>query len=274
MISVLVLTLNEELNLPSCLESIKWSDDIHIVDSFSTDKTADIAFQSGCHVLTNPFHSFAAQRNWALDHCPIKNEWVLFLDADERCTMEFLSACEKAISSVTPDVAGFYCCWKLMMQDRWLRRSGHFPNWQFRLVRKGRGRFRDYGHGQKEGEVKGTLGYIQEPFLHYAFSKGWAAWVERHNRYSNQEARARLEERVPLRNMFLFQPSQRNIALRYWLSRVPGWPLFRFLHVYLLKLGFLDGYHGFVHAVNMSWYEYMIKLKISEFKLKEKGLSL
>jgi hypothetical protein len=138
--------------------------------------------------------------------------------------------------------------------------------------RRGRARFRDYGHGQKEGEVNGVIGAIREPFLHFAFANGWDAWVEWHNRYSSQETRGRLREKVPLRQIFERRPTLRNYALRHWLTRLPGWPLLRFGHVHLLRLGFLEGYPGLVQAVNVAWYEYLIKLKMKELRRRERGL--
>jgi glycosyltransferase involved in cell wall biosynthesis len=272
MISVIILTQDEASNLPDCLATLAWCVDIHVVDSGSTDRTVEIARRHGCRVLDHPFASFAEQRNWALDHCRVQHDWVLFLDADERCTEAFRTALLDAVAGAGSEAAGFYCCWKLMLMGRWLKRSGFYPNWQFRLVRGGRARFRDYGHGQKEGEVDGVIGYIEEPFLHLAFSKGWDAWVERHNRYSSQEAKARLREPVPFQQMFDRRPTLRNFALRCWLTRLPGWPLLRFVHVYLFRLGFLEGYPGLVQAVNVAWYEYLIKLKINEQRRRDRKL--
>ena len=83
MISVIILTKNEEVDLPNCLNSLKWADDIHILDSGSTDNTIEIARQGGAKISTNAFHDFGQQRNFALDQLTIKNEWILFLDADE-----------------------------------------------------------------------------------------------------------------------------------------------------------------------------------------------
>ena len=273
-VSIIILTKNEELSLPGCLATLSWCDDIHVVDSGSTDQTVAIARRCGCQVQENPFLTFAQQRNWALDNCATKHDWVLFMDADEQSSPEFRRAVEEAVTNAQHEIAGYYCCFKVLMMGRWLKRSGYYPVWVFRVVRKGRGRFRDFGHGQKEGEIDGVLGYIKEPFLHYAFAKGWAEWVERHNRYSSQEARLRLEEGIPLRQVFHSKSTMRNIALRYWLTRLPGWPLLRFAHVYFFRLGFLDGYPGLVQSLNVSWYEYLIKLKMKELQRRARALPL
>jgi hypothetical protein len=102
--------------------------------------------------------------------------------------------------------------------------------------------------------------------LHYGFSKGWVQWIDRHNRYSSQEAVARLHSRPPFKNMFSGHGSIRNPALKSWLSRVPGWPLLRFLQAYFLSLGFLEGKPGFIYCVNMAYYEFLIKIKMRELK--------
>ena len=92
--------------------------------------------------------------------------------------------------------AGFYCCWKMMVEDRWLKHCDSFPKWQFRLLRRGRADSVDFGHGQKEGRIDGILDYVREPYLHFPLSKGWTFWLERHNRYASEEAVARLNAPV------------------------------------------------------------------------------
>lgn len=269
MVSVIILTKNEEKDLVVCLESVKWCDDVHVLDSGSTDKTVEIAFLNGAKVTVNKFKSFGQQRNFALDHLQIKNEWIFFLDADEIITEKFRQAIFDAIKNVDDEVAGFYCCWKLLLDGKWLKHSDNFPKWQFRLMRKGRARFTDFGHGQKEDSVSGRIAYIKEPYLHYGFSKGWSHWIERHNRYSGSEALARLSGCPPFKNVFSKHSSIRNPALKSWLSKLPGWPLLRIFHAYIINGGFLEGSPGFIYCVNMGYYEFLIQIKMRELK---KGL--
>ena len=266
MISIVILTKNEETDLPGCLQSAEWCDDIHVLDSGSTDNTISIARQYAVNISVNPFVSFGKQRNFALDNLTIKYEWILFLDAEEIITEKFRDAILAAVKFSDSEVAGFYCCWKMILEGRWLKHCDNFPKWQFRLMRKGRARFTDFGHGQKESEVTGRIDYIKEPYLHYGFSKGWKHWIERHNRYSSQEAAARLNEQPPLKNLFSRHSSIRNPALKSLLSRVPGWPVLRFLYTYFLKLGFLEGVPGFVYCTNMGYYEFLIQIKMREMK--------
>lgn len=269
-ISVIVLTKNEAFNLPGLLASLGWCDDLHVVDSHSTDATVAIAKQGGAQVYAHDFTGFGAQRNWALDNCNLKYAWVLFLDADEVTPPAFVRALGEAVASAPPAVAGYYCCWKMIVEDVWLKHSDHFPKWQFRLLRHGKARFIDYGHGQKEDAVEGAVLYLKEPYEHHALSKGWTDWVERHNRYSSKEARARLDTPVDWKGLFSTEGPRRNRALKSWVSRIPGWPLARFLLTYVFHLGFLEGRTGFIYCANLAYYEFLIQIKMEELNRTER----
>lgn len=268
-LSVVILTKDEEHDLPNCLASIKWCNDIHLVDSGSTDRTVFIAQEAGIKCQFNSFESFGKQRNWALDNCKFKHEWILFLDADEAATIEFRDAVYVALNNIDPSIAGFYCCWKMLLDGQWLRRSDSFPKWQFRLLRLGKARFIDYGHGQKETQVDGRIEYIKEPYLHFAFSKGWTHWVDRHNKYSEREAIELLQQSINWKDVFSVHGSVRKKALRPVVSKLPGWPLLRFFIVYFLKLGFLEGLPAFVYCVNLAYYEFLIQIKLDEFQKRK-----
>ncbi|MGZ5021359.1 MAG: glycosyltransferase family 2 protein [Chthoniobacterales bacterium] len=263
-VSIIILAQNEEHDLPRLLESIRWCDDIHLVDSGSTDATKEIARRAGVHVVEHPFVTFGQQRNWALENCGLKYSWVLFLDADEASTPEFHTALVRAIETAPDSVAGYYCCWKMMVEDRWLKRCDSFPKWQFRLLRRGRATFVDFGHGQKEGKIDGTLDYIREPYLHFVVSKGWAEWLARHERYAAQEAEVRKQTPISWREIFASHPSVRNKALKPLVSRIPGWPALRFLQSYVFSGGFLEGRPGFTYCKNLARYESLIRKKMNQ----------
>ncbi len=264
MISVIILTCNEARDLPRCLEALRWCDDVHVVDSGSSDGTLALARASGAQVYENAFTSFGVQRNWALDHCHLKHEWILFLDADEVANAEFIQALRQATGDAPPSTAGFYCCWKWIYDGRWLKRCDSFPKWQFRLLRKGRARFTDFGHGQKEADVDGAIDYLRAPYDHHGLSKGIGHWLDRHNRYATLEAAVRLDTPVVWREVFSPHGPRRNKALKPLVSRVPGWPLIRFCITYLLGLGFLEGRPGFVYCANLAYYEFLIRIKMRE----------
>lgn len=265
MVSVIILTKNEEKDLPICLRSLVWCDDIHVLDSGSTDDTVKIAEQFGVNIWYNPFKSFGKQRNFALDNLQIKYNWVLFIDADEVLTDKFTQALFDAIVNSDDEIAGFYCCWKMMFEDRWLKYCDTFPKWQFRLLRLGKARFKDVGHGQKEDDVAGRIEYINEPYLHYSMSKGWHEWYERHNKYSTLEAKTRLDL-PPFKNIFAKHSSIRNPAIKSWMSRLPAWPLIRFCHAYFFNLGFLEGVAGLNYCINIAIVEFQTQVKMREIQ--------
>ncbi len=263
-ISVIVLTLNEAMDLPDCLRSVTALGDLHVVDSGSSDATRDVAVAHGAKVYINPFGSFGRQRNWALDHCDVRSDWILFLDADERATPEFSLALTSALAQAAQKVAGFFCCWKMMLGARWLRRTDSFPKWQFRILRRGRARFCDFGHGQKEADVDGLIRYLHEPYLHYAFTRGWDYWKERHRSYAAKEAIEQLKARGSVRDVLSPHPSDRNKALKLALRRLPAWPLLRFLHMFVLKRGFMEGREAWDYCRHIFWFERLIRSNVRE----------
>jgi glycosyltransferase involved in cell wall biosynthesis len=268
-LTIVVLTLNEEADLPRCLQSLEGFGRLVVVDSGSTDQTKQIAIAHGALLLEHPFEAFGAQRNWALDQLPLKspNDWILFLDADEVATINFRSAVERAIDAASNEVAGFFCCWKMLLNGVWLKNSDNFPKWQVRLIRNQRVRFVDIGHGQKEGSVIGLLQFLREPYLHYGFSKGWTAWIDRHNRYATLEAAERNLHKAKWADILSINPTKRNKALKLLLGRLPGWPLGRFLFTFLLRGGFLEGEAGMSYCLMLAYYEFIIQLKMKEFRL-------
>jgi glycosyltransferase involved in cell wall biosynthesis len=267
MISVVILTFNEEYNIRECIESLNWCDDIHVVDSFSTDKTLNFAESMGVSVHQRKFISYADQHNWTHDGAGLKYDWVLHLDADERCTSEFHKEIQKSVSEATDEVLGFYCCWKLILFNTWLKHSDCYPRWQLRLVRKEHPPYIDFGHAQKEKPFEDhQLGYIHEPYEHFAFSRGWYNWFDRHNKYSTNEAKERFVKKLVYQDLFNSHKSKRAQALKLLVHKLPFWPLWRFCYSYFLRFGFLEGSAGFIYCFEIAHYEMMIRIKIKEFK--------
>jgi len=274
--SVVILAKNEASNIRRCILAIGSSDDIVVVDDHSTDRTADIALQCGARVVQHKFENFAAQRNWAMEFADLKHEWVLHLDADEVGTRSLHRALQTALAEATEDTAAFRMCRKTMLMDQWLRFSDGFPVWIMRLVRNGKAKFEDCGHGEVAvPAVDGKMGSIREPFLHYAFSKGLTDWIERHNRYSTREAEYELKEFHGLKwkNFFHLDKAVRRQTLRSLSRRLPLRPTIRFFYQYVLKLGFMDGRAGWTFSRMMSMYEGWIVMKRREMRRSKKGKS-
>jgi glycosyltransferase involved in cell wall biosynthesis len=278
MISVLVLTRNEVRDLPGCLASVAWSDDIHVLDSFSTDGTQALARAAGAYVTERIFDNWSAHQNWALANLPFRHPWVFYLDADERVTPELRDAMLGAVRSCSDSSAqNAPVAFRLQRRDflygTWLR---HVQTTAFymRLFRPDRMRYERLVNPVSipSGPVGQLPGYLD----HFPFSKGIAHWVERHNSYSTFEAEQTVANRAAntpfsLRTALLGRDfSQRRFHQKELFYRLPSRPLLKFLYLYILRRGFLDGSAGLTYACLQSVYEYLIVLKTRE---RERGTS-
>lgn len=267
-VSVLVLTKNEEQDLPGCLESIQWSDDIHLYDSHSTDRTVEIATQGGLTVTQRPFDNWAAHQNWGLRNLPFKNKWVFYIDADERVTPELAAAIAEAIKNPGDNVA-----FRLQRRDffmgTWLKHVQATP-WYTRLFLPQHISYERLVNPLTvvDGPVRDIEGYLD----HYPFSKGIGHWVARHNSYSQFEAQQIADNRkaggtFSLKKAFTEKDfAERRYHQKELFYRLPGRPFVKFLLLYGLKRGFLDGRAGFTYSTLQAMYEYMIVLKTREIE--------
>lgn len=266
-VTVIILTHNEAVNIVPCVESLLVFAEIIVVDSGSSDATQEILRDRfpNIRVLQHAFQDFGQQRNWALDHGLPTHEWILFFDADERCT----PACAAAISAAVanPDGhVGFFLCYRNIFLGRWIKRCTMYPTWQLRLLNVGHVRYRKEGHGQRE-VMEGSAGYIIEPYDHYGFSKGIKDWVSRHNEYSSSEIElieALASEPIKLSEMFSSDPVRRRRTLKGLAARTAFRPLVRFVYLYFVRLGFLDGRPGFLFCLLRVAHELHIVVKLAE----------
>ncbi|MGR8998181.1 MAG: glycosyltransferase family 2 protein [Gammaproteobacteria bacterium] len=277
-VTAIVLTFNEENNIKSCLRNLTWTDRIVIVDSGSTDKTVEYASEFDCDIYCNPWPGFAGQRNWALDHTDVKTEWVIFIDADEEVTPAMRQEIETTLKGT--DYCAFYICYKVIFLGKWVKHSSNYPVWHPRIVRKGKVRFRKAitGHGET-WDVKGKVGYINEPYIHYTFSKGLSFWFEKHNRLSSLECQAYFDKKRNfsnvLKNCLSSDKHIKRQGLRAMSYYLPFRPFFRFVYLLIFRGGILDGPAGWTYCTLYLAYEIMISAKIKEksYLFKEKSLS-
>jgi len=267
-ISVLILTLDEERNLPHCLAALAWCDDIVVVDSGSTDGTVAIARGGGAHILLHPFDNFAAQRNWGLENGNFRHDWVLHLDADEVVTPEL----NAALMSLTPidGIDAYNLPSKMMLFGRWIRFAGMYPTYQVRLGHRDRLRFVQAGHGQREDLPVNRLGIIDSPYLHYSFSNGLFGWLNKHVRYARDEAAFILAQRkAKVREHGGGSAVGRRRSAKAFSAKLPVMlrPLLRFLYVYLVRQGFRDGLAGLAYAFMLAVYEGMTAILVLEAML-------
>jgi glycosyltransferase involved in cell wall biosynthesis len=267
-ISVLILTKNEAQDLPACLASVAWSDDVHVLDSESTDTTVEIAKQAGAIVTVRPFDGYASQRNAGLN-LSFKHQWILILDADERVPQALADEMMRYVQSA-PAVEGAA---RMRRRDiwwgRWLKHAQISP-YYVRLVRVAR------AHYEREVNevlvVDGEIHELNAPFDHYPFSKGLAHWIAKHNTYSSMEADviARGAVQKPSWRIALFGKdfNERRLHQKAIFYGLPARPLIKFFYMVMMRRAFLDGWAGIRYAILQSIYEYFIVLKTKEKQLE------
>ena len=269
MITVYILTYNEELDIAACIESAMVSDDIIVVDSVSSDRTVEIANRYPVRVVEHAFESHGKQRTWMLENISPKYDWVYILEADERMTPELFSECVEATKN-TDNLIGYYAAERVMFMGAWIRHSTQYPRYQLRLFRHGKVWFTDYGHTERE-VCEGNTGFLKETYPHYTSGKGLSRWIDKHNRYSTDEARETLHQlekgNINWNDLFFGKTEvERRRALKNLSLRVPGRPIVRFLYMYFILRGCLDGRAGFTWCTLQAFYEYLILLKVWEMK--------
>jgi glycosyltransferase involved in cell wall biosynthesis len=271
MVSVLILTHNEEANLPRCLKGVEWSDDVVVLDSGSGDRTREVAIAHGARFEYRPFDNFADQRNYALDNFAFTCPWVLHLDADEVVTPELRAEIAQAVQSAHYDA--FRIPSKLIFFGKWIKHASMYPVYQARLGRSSVLRFKQVGHGQRENLPPDRVGTLTAPYLHFSFSKGMSDWFAKHNRYSDAEALASFEFRtkgnIDWNGLIDYRdPLRRRRALKDLAAAMPMRAFLRFLYMYLIRMGFIDGRAGFAYCCLVAIYEYMIAIKVRELRLQ------
>jgi glycosyltransferase involved in cell wall biosynthesis len=279
-ISVLIPAKNEQENLSACLASVARADQVFVVDSQSNDRTVEIAERYGAEVVQFHFNGrWPKKKNWSLENLPFRNDWVLIVDCDERITPELWDEIELAIQN--SEFNGYYLNRRVYFLGQWIRYGGKYPDWNLRLFRHAQGRYenlhteeiRNTGDNEVHEHVllDGKVGYLQNDMLHIDF-RDIFHWLERHNRYSNWEARVYynlltgMGESGTIGANLLGDAVQRKRFLKKIWVRLPFKPLLRFLLCYVIRLGFLDGKAGYIYARLLSQYEYQIGVKLHELQ--------
>jgi glycosyltransferase involved in cell wall biosynthesis len=266
-LSVIVLAFNSADTLGATLNQAKEiSDDLHVVDSFSTDSTVALSTELGAHVVQHPFESYGAQRNWAIDNLSLRYPWQLHLDADERLTPELIDS----IKNLPEETAhsGYFVARMIYFLGRLLRHGGMSPTWHLRLFRNGAGRCEERKYDQHFYLLNGTVGRLQGNMID-DIRMSLSEWTARHNRWSDAE----VMEQLNAMDVVRIQPRLRGNAVerkRYLRGLYDDAPLFirpylLFFYRYILRLGFLDGREGFIFwTLQTFWFRFLIDAKLFE----------
>lgn len=279
-VSVLIPAKNEESNLPACLTSVARATEVFVVDSQSSDRSVEIAKSYGAKVVEFHFNGrWPKKKNWSMENLPLCNEWVLIVDCDERITPELWEEIATAIQQ--PDYDGYYLNRRVFFLGKWIRHGGKYPDWNLRLFRHQKGRYENLtteeipntGDNEVHEHVilQGPVGYLKNDMLHEDF-RDIFHWLERHNRYSNWEARVYLNFLTGIddsgtisANLFGDAVQRKRFLKKLWV-RLPFKPALRFILFYIIRLGFLDGRAGYIYGRLLSQYEYQIGVKLYELR--------
>jgi len=241
MISVIIITKNEEKSIQRCLESIKWADEIVIVDSGSKDKTIEIANKYGAKVFEKKFEGYSIQKNFAIEKAA--GNWLISIDADEVITTELKEEIQKITENPTK-YAAFKIPRRLFFQGRFMKWGGCYPNYQVRIFRKDKAKF-DIVPVHEKLIVDGDIGKLKGGMTHYSY-ENLTDYFDRFNRYTSLDARKRYNK-------------GKRFCLWHYLV-----PLHKFVSMYFFELGFLDGIQGLNWAILCAFYDIVKFMKLKE----------
>ncbi len=285
-VSVIIPVKNEARNIAACLESVAWAGEVWVVDSHSTDATVEMAVERSARVAQFDYQGgFPKKKNWALANLPFRHEWVLLLDADERVTPELRQEIRDIVSRDEKAALadGYYINRKLIFLNRWIKHCGWYPSWNLRLFKHRLGRYEKVEAEDVEnaGDVEvhehivldGRAEYLKHDLLHEDF-KSIYHFIERHNRYSSWDARvyhnlaSGVEPGSSIGASLFGSPLQRKRFIKRMWARLPFRPLLRFVWMYFIKRGFLDGRAGLIFCTLMTMHEAVISAKMYEQQLE------
>ena len=275
-VTAIILTFNEERNIRECLESVvNVADQIIVLDSFSTDKTLEIAEEFPVEIFQYPFSNYSAQRNYAFTQLPIKHEWILNLDSDHRVTPELADDLDRIFSSpIDSDLNGLLASRRTMFMNKWIKYGGHYPTYHAVLFKKGFGKCEERlydQHFKVEGKVVKLKGDIID-----LITESLTTFTARHNKWSDLESLEQYQGTL-INNSGLIKgkisgdPIQQRRYLKNLYDRFPLFvrPFIYFFVRYFFRLGFLDGKEGLIfHFLQCFWFRFLIDAKIYELRKK------
>ena len=277
-ISVIILTYNEELHIERCIKSVlPFSKEIFVVDSFSTDRTVEIAESLGANIYRNKWVNYATQFNWALENLPINTDWIMRIDADEYVTGGLQDRINEEIKNVDDSVSGIFVRRRIYFMGRWIKRGSIYPVWMLRVWRNGKGYCEKRWMDEHIKIKEGTTISINEDIVDDN-RKGLHWWTEKHNGYATREA----IDMLNLKHKFLHydeipaslsgtQEQRKRWVKEKLYARTPLFvrPFFYFIYRYFIRFGFFDGKEGLVfHFLQGFWYRFVVDAKIYEIEKK------
>ena len=276
-VAVIMLTHNEEKHIARCLNSLlPFTDKIFIVDSFSTDRTVEIARSMGAVVVQNPWVNYATQFNYGIEHAPFQTTWLMRMDADEYVLPELADEINQKLKGLPAEVGGVYVKRRVFFMNRWMRHGGFYPIWLLRLWRRGDGFCEHVWLDEHIKLTKGeTIQFASDLVDHNLNNLTW--WTTKHNNYTIHEMIVLLNYRYQFDQGDAVKPrlfGSQEQRIRYLKEKYAALPLFTrpilyFVYRYFVRLGFLDGRAGFVWSfLQALWYRFLVDAKLLEVKLR------
>ena len=269
-VDVFIQTFNEEINLPHTLATVMgWANRVFVVDSGSTDRTREIAREHGAEVFDHAWEGYARQKNWALANLPFESPWTLILDADEALTPELKREIDQIITRHPDEVreSGFYLNRVFIFMGKEIWHCGYFPSWNLRLFKRGSAKYEDR-LVHEHMIVNGPTEYLKHWMIHED-RRGLEHFFAKHNRYSTLEAREFVETPEPwpgLKRFLTDRTARRRFGKSRMLPLLPVPWIWRLLYMYVIRLGFLDGYAGWMLCNFIGNYEFLVQAKLRELK--------
>ena len=269
-LTVIILTFNDQSNIENCLKSIKdLTNDVIIVDSFSSDKTLDICKEYGCNIYQNNFINQAIQFNWALDNTDIKHDWILRLDSDEIIPKNLMVEIINRIGS-EPEIMGYALNRRMYWMNRWLKHGRMYPHYILRLFKKGTARYEE--RTEEHLIVNGNISYMKNDFLEDNRNNNLDFFTNKHLITSSGEVEEMLNNSYGNDESITPKLFGKKVNRTRWLkiniyNRTPLFvrPFLYFFYRYFICLGFLDGKPGFIfHILQAFWYRFYIDAKVYE----------
>ncbi len=282
-ISVIILTYNEELHIERCIKSLlPFVKEIFIIDSFSADKTVEIAENLGAKVYQNPWINYALQFQWGLDNCPIETEWVMRMDSDEYILPELQDEISNEMQNIQEETSGIYIKRRVYFKDKWIKHGSYYPTWLLRIWRYKDGHIEQRWMDEHIKLTKGkTIQFNNDLVDDNLNDLTW--WTTKHNNYATREAVDILNiihefiNYDEVNSNFFGTQEERKRFLKKKYANLPLFtrPFIYFLWRYFIKLGFLDGKQGLIwHFLQGFWYRFLVDAKIYEIEKKSKDSNL
>ena len=275
-VSILIPIKNEAANLPRCLAAVSWADEIFVVDSQSTDGSIAIAEAAGAKVVQFHFNGvWPKKKNWALENLPFSHEWVFILDADEVMPPETAAEFDEIVRTDGGGKTGFWVNRRFMFMGKWLKHA-YYPNWNLRLLKHKLGRYEQLVSGATQSgdnevhehiSVQGESGRLKVEMDHYAFPSV-DVFVEKHNRYSNWEAALEVQDKKHEAQHLQHGATKVRRRIKQLSRKMPFRPLLRFLYVYVVQGGWMDGREGYYFSKLHGFYEFLSVAKSYELRKK------